>query len=60
MCDKYRFECVKFYTISKMKTNKQQHDITIFFLRIQRIQSINKQTEDDNLILEHNILSKKN
>ena len=42
-----------------MKTNKQ-HDITIIFLRIQRMQSINKQTEYDNLILEQHILSKKN
>ena len=42
-----------------MKTNKQ-HDITKRNLRIQRIQSINKQTEYDNLILEQHILSKKN
>jgi polyferredoxin len=48
------------FAILKMKTNKQQHNITIFFLRIQRIQSINKQTEYDNLILEQHILSKKN
>ena len=30
------------------------------FSKIQRIQSINKQTEYDNLILEKHILSKKN
>jgi hypothetical protein len=33
------------FAILKMKTNKQQHDITDIFLRIQRIQSINKQTD---------------
>jgi hypothetical protein len=30
------------------------------FSKIQRIQSINKQTEYDNLVLEQDILSKKN
>ena len=52
--------------IKKSELNYINYNITRLFIRyyekfsrIQRIQSINKQTEYDNLVLEQDILSKK-